>query len=122
MEHKVIKHLLFAAAIFILVFSARSLAEDVRGEVVRHDGCVHIIDAAGERRSVDTAGAPVRESDTIVTAEGSNAIVRFSDGVLSVLNEKSRLRVEKTNWLSHLGGQIYFTFKKTFSGSSTDTI
>jgi len=31
-----------------------------------------------------------------------------------VIDEKSSLRVEKTNWLSHIGGKIYFTFKKVF--------
>ena len=54
--------------------------------------------------------------DTVATAEGSHAIIRFDDGVLSVLNEKSRLRVEKTSGLSHLGGAIYFTFRKVFNG------
>ena len=54
---------------------------------------------------------------TIVTAEGGNAIVRFNDGVLSVLDGNSRLRVEKTRWLSHLGGKIYFTFSKVFGKS-----
>jgi hypothetical protein len=69
---------------------------------------------SGERQIVDQAGITVREMDTIVTAEGGSAVVRFTDGALSVLDENSRLQVEQTNWLSHLGGRIYFTFKKVF--------
>jgi len=41
-------------------------------------------------------------------------VVSFDDGALSVLDEKSRLRVEKTSWFSYLGGKVYFTFKKVF--------
>jgi len=52
--------------------------------------------------------------DTIVTKKGSRVVVRFDDGALSSLDEKSRLRVETTNWFSYLGGKIYFTFKKVF--------
>ncbi len=103
--------------LLVLAFSSRSLAVDFRGEVIGVDGCVHVIDADGKRRPVEQAGERLREMDTVVTEEGGNAIVQLDDGVLSVLSEKSRLRVEKTHWLSHLGGQIYFTFRKVFSGS-----
>ncbi|UCB55492.1 MAG: FecR domain-containing protein [Thiotrichales bacterium] len=117
MLHGSFKHFLLVSTILALIFSCRSLAEDIRGEVIGVDGQVYIIDAEGEREEVEQPSVIVREMDTIVTAEGGYAIVRFSDGAFSVLNEKSRLRVEKTNWLSHLGGRIYFTFSKVFSGS-----
>ena len=58
------------------------------------------------------ADESLREMDTIVTKEGGRVVLRFDDGALSSLDEKSRLRVEKTNWFSYLGGKIYFTFKK----------
>jgi len=106
----------FLPIIVILVFTHTAYAHDqvLRGEVIRTEGEVHVVDASGERRVVDEAGFRVREMDTVVTAEGSIAVVRFTDGALSVLDEKSRLQVEKTSWLSHLGGRIYFTFKKVF--------
>ena len=105
--------------IFFLVLSARSIAADFRGEVIRADGCVHIIDAGGVRQEVGEPGVPVREMDTIVTEAGGHAVVRFTDGALSVLHERSRLRVEKTGWLSHFGGNIYFTFRKVFGEKRT---
>ena len=52
--------------------------------------------------------------DTIVTKNGGSIVVQFDDGALSVLDEKSRLRVEKTSWFSYLGGKVYVTFEKTF--------
>jgi hypothetical protein len=52
--------------------------------------------------------------DTIVTRSDARVVVQFDDGALSVLDEKSRLRVEKTSWFSYLGGKVYFTFKKVF--------
>jgi hypothetical protein len=33
------------------------------------------------------------------------------------MDQDSRIRVEKTGWLSHLGGKIYFTFRKIFGDS-----
>jgi hypothetical protein len=106
----------FFPIIAILVFTHTVYAHDqvLRGEVIKAEGEVHIVDASGERKDVDETSFPVREMDTIVTAEGGSAVVRFTDGALSVLDENSRLQVEKTNWLSHLGGRIYFTFRKVF--------
>jgi len=114
MLQEAFKYFLFASTILVLIFSACANAEELSGEVIRADGAVHIIDARGNHHTVEESRFPVREMDTIVTAEGGNAIVRFNDGVLSVLDGNSRLRVEKTRWLSHLGGKIYFTFSKVF--------
>jgi hypothetical protein len=111
-----LKYTFFSLILAVSTVSVRTLAEDTRGEVIAVDGSVHVIDAAGDRRSVEQAGFVLREADTIVTEEGANAVIQFDDGALSVLEEKSRLRVEKTRWLSHLGGRIYFTFRKIFNG------
>lgn len=116
MLQQAFKHFFFTLTIFVLIFSARTLAEDFRGELIGVNGCVYISDASGDRKPVEETGLAVREMDTVITEEGSSAIIRFNDGVLSVLDEKSRLRVEKTSWLSHLGGRVYFTFRKVFGG------
>ncbi len=85
-----------------------------RGRILKASGEVSVIDVRGERRKVIESNVVIREMDTIVTKKGGKAVVRFSDGALSVLDEKSSLRVEKTNWFSHIGGKIYFTFRKVF--------
>lgn len=88
--------------------------EGFRGRILKVNGNVQVINERGEIRKVEESKFMIREMDTIVTKEDGKAVVQFSDGALSVLSEKSSLRVEKTNWLSHIGGKIYFTFRKVF--------
>ncbi len=116
MLYRAFSYAAVAITIYLLVLPARAITAEVRGEVILADGCVHITDAEGNRREVEQPGLHVRELDTIVTEAGGHAVVRFNDGVLSVLHEQSKLRVEKTGWLSHIGGNIYFTFRKVFNG------
>lgn len=106
----------FAIFGFIFLLSPALLAEQsgFRGKVLKFSGDVEVIDAKGERRAVKGTDEALHENDTIVTKEGARVVVQFDDGALSVLDEKSRLRVEKTSWFSYLGGRIYFTFKKVF--------
>jgi hypothetical protein len=89
-------------------------AEEARGTILKTSGVVKITNAQGEARDVTGADIVVHEMDTVSTSADSQAVVRFNDGALSVLDEKSSLQVEKKNWLSHLGGKIYFTFRKVF--------
>ena len=114
MLQQAFKRFLSTITILVLISSACAYAEEFSGKVIRVDGEVHIIDASGKRHTVEESRFLVREMDTIVTAEGGNAIVRFNDGALSVLDENSSLQVVKSSWLSHLGGKIYFTFSKVF--------
>lgn len=102
---------LFAALLFV---STGVSADAFRGHIVKVKGEVHLIDQQGRQHKLEESRFRVREMDTIVTAEDGAAVVHFNDGSMSVMREKSRLRVEKTNWLSHIGGKIYFTFRKVF--------
>ena len=104
--------LISIASLLLLFISLGVSADEFRGKVLKVSGEVHIVDEKGRHHTVEESQFLVREMDTIVTAEGGSAVVRFNDGALSVLDEKSSLQVEKTSWLSHLGGRIYFTFKK----------
>ncbi len=101
---------------FILFLSAAAIADqpEPRGKVLKLTGDVEVIDAKGETRVIKNVDEPLNEMDTIVTKNDASIVVRFNDGALSVLDEKSRLRVEKTSWFSYLGGKVYFTFKKVF--------
>jgi len=85
-----------------------------RGKVLKFNGEVEVVNAKGEKRPVQKVDEQLSEMDTIVTKENARVVVQFDDGALSVLDEKSRLRVEKTSWFSYLGGKVYFTFKKVF--------
>ncbi len=113
------KIITFIACLFISLQSFMSMADQdkYRGKVLKFSGDVEIVNAKGEARVVKQADQPLNEMDTIVTKKGARIVVQFDDGALSVLDEKSRLRVEKTSWFSYLGGKVYFTFKKVFGES-----
>jgi len=107
----------FMVCVFISLqaFSVSVAAQEkYRGKILKFSGDVEVVNARGERRFVTKTDEPLHENDTIVTKKDARVVVRFEDGALSSLDEKSRLRVEKTNWFSYLGGKIYFTFKKVF--------
>jgi len=106
----------FLMCAFILLPWSALMAEQsgFRGKVLKFSGDVEVINAKGETRTVKETDEPLNEMDTIVTKKDARIVVQFDDGALSVLDEKSRLRVEKTSWFSYLGGKVYFTFKKVF--------
>ncbi|MBT8119991.1 MAG: FecR family protein [Gammaproteobacteria bacterium] len=113
LKNKIVTFLLVSC---IILQSSIVMAEqhDARGKVLKFDGDVEVVDANGEKRTIKENDEAVNEMDTIVTKDGASVIVQFDDGALSMLDEKSRLRVEKTSWFSYLGGKVYFTFKKVF--------
>ena len=104
------------ACLFFLFQSSLVAAEhpQYRGKILKFNGEVEITDAKGEKRIVKETDETLNEMDTIETREDARVVMQFDDGALSVLDEKSRLRVEKTSWFSYLGGKVYFTFKKIF--------
>lgn len=110
------KFLTFIVSVCVMLQSSVLLAEQgaYRGKVLKVNGDVEVINEKGEKRFVKNVDEPLNEMDTIVTREGARIVVQFNDGALSVLDEKSRLRVERTSWFSYLGGKVYFTFKRVF--------
>ncbi len=68
----------------------------------------------GEQRHPQKTKYLVNTRETVVTRPGAKAVVQFDDGALTVLDEKSRLRVEESGWLSQLGGKVYYIFRKVF--------
>lgn len=118
------RSLLAVILLALFLFSSMALAQDLaqdrandekpRGTVLKVSGEVALLDADGRSRPVSEPDQVINEDDTIVTGKGAKIVVRFDDGSLSVLNEESRLRVEKTSWYSWLGGKVYFSFKKVF--------
>ena len=111
------KRISLTISVFTLLFLTQmvpAFADEPRGRILKVNGDVQIINERGEARRAEESGFMVREKDTVVTHDGGRAVVRFSDGALTVLDEKSSLRVGKSGWLSHIGGKIYFTFRQLF--------
>jgi CHASE3 domain sensor protein len=113
MNKKIISLVVFTL-MAVQSFSLLAEPSKYRGQVLKFNGDVEIVDVKGGRRVVKKINEPLNEMDTIVTKKGARIVVQFDDGALSFLDEKSRLRVEKTSWFSYLGGKVYFTFKKVF--------
>ena len=110
------KLITFMVGVFISLQSFVSLADQqaYRGKILKFSGDVEVINVKGERRLVKEVDEPLNEMDTIVTKKNARIVMQFDDGALSILDEKSRLRVERTSWFSYLGGKVYFAFKKVF--------
>lgn len=85
-----------------------------RAKIVKIQGQVYVENSKGEKKQVDSQPFLVNSDETVLTKKGSKAVLQFDDGAMSVLDEKSSLRVEKSGWLSQLGGKVYYIFRKVF--------
>ena len=101
--------------IFVLMFFQSALyAENYKAKIVKMQGQVYVVNAKGEKRTPDASPYLVNGDETVVTSKGSKAVLEFDNGSMSVLSQKSSLRVEQSGWLSQLGGKVYYAFKKVF--------
>ncbi len=98
----------------LLTYAQISHASDFRARIVKVEGEVYVVNEKGEKRAPEKSKYLVNEMDTVVTQKGSKAVVQFDDGAMSVLDEKSSLRVEQEGWLSQLSGKVYYVFRKVF--------
>lgn len=95
-----------------ILFQSTLQAENFRARIVKVQGQVYVVNSEGEKRQPDTKQFLVNSNETVVTQKNSKAVIQFEDGAMSVLDQKSSLRVEQSGWLSQLGGKIYYVFKK----------
>jgi len=96
------------------VFQSALQAENFRARIVKVEGQVYVVNAEGEKRKPEKMQYLVNSNETVVTSKNSKAVLQFEDGAMSVLDQKSSLRVEKSGWLSQLGGKVYYVFRKVF--------
>lgn len=89
-------------------------AEGFRGRVVKTVGDVKVRTSEGNEQAPAKTNNLIKTEDTVVTGKNSRAVVQFNDGSMAVLDQSSSLLIEKTEWLSQIGGKIYFAFKKIF--------
>ncbi len=104
--------LVLSLLLVISVISHNVTADTFRARIVKTEGEVYVLDTEGEKRSPDKKKNLVNDNETVVTGEDSRAVVQFDDGAMSVLDERSELMVEKSGWLSQLGGKVYYIFRK----------
>lgn len=97
-----------------MIFQTTANAESFRARIVKVEGHVYVVNAEGEQRKPDKKQYLVNSNETVITRKDSKAVIQFEDGAMSVLDEKSSLRVEQSGWLSQLGGKVYYVFRKVF--------
>lgn len=95
-----------------VLFAASAQADEFRGRIVKTQGEVFVLDSKGQKRAPEKTKFLVNVNETVVTGDGGKAVVQFDDGALSVVDEKSKIKVEKSGWLSHISGKIYYLFRK----------
>jgi ferric-dicitrate binding protein FerR (iron transport regulator) len=96
----------------LLIVSGNVAADDFRARIVKVQGDVVILNDKGEARKPEKSQFLVNKMETVVTRDGGKAVVQFDDGALSVMEEKSSIRVEQSGWFSQLGGKVYYVFRK----------
>lgn len=101
-------------SIILFIFSSQSLvqAENFRARIVKVQGQVYVVNSQGEKRLPKKQQFLVSSNETVVTQNGSKAVLQFDDGAMSVLGEKTSLKVEESGWLSQLSGKVYYVFRK----------
>lgn len=97
----------------LLLMSSAAVADEFRARLIKVQGDVVVVNEKGEERKPEKNQYLVNKMETVVTRDGGKAVVQFDDGALSVMDEKSSLRVEQSGWLSQLGGKVYYIFRKT---------
>ena len=111
------KTIKLASLIFIIstmLIQTAAHAESFRARIVKIEGHVYVVNAEGEQRKPAKKQYLVNSNETVITRKDSKAVIQFEDGAMSVLDEKSSLRVEQSGWLSQLGGKVYYVFRKVF--------
>lgn len=98
----------------LLISVCVAQADEFRARLVKVQGEVYVINKQGEERAPEKNSYLINQNETVVTREGGKAVVQFDDGAMSVLDEKSSLRVEQAGWLSQLSGKVFYVFRKVF--------
>ncbi|MCW8855226.1 MAG: FecR family protein [Gammaproteobacteria bacterium] len=106
---------IYVSLVIVFILSGLAQADNIRGRIVKIQGHVYIVDDKNERIIPAKRKFLINNNETVVTEGNSKAVIQFSDGALSVLHEKSVLRVEKSGWLSQLSGKVYYIFKKVLT-------
>jgi len=116
------KRLSLIVLLCTMVFQTTVCAESFRARIVKIEGHVYVVNSEGEQRRPQKKQYLVNSNETIITRKDSKAVIQFDDGAMSVLDEKSSLRVEKSGWLSQLGGKVYYVFRKVFGKNKTKKV
>ncbi len=101
--------------LFILPYTVS--AEKFHGKIVKKKGNVFIKNSDGTERSPEESDYIAITDEEISTQKNGRAVVKFTNGSITVIGENSTLGIEKPTMFSHIRGKILFAFAK-ISGPS----
>ncbi|MBU1171290.1 MAG: FecR family protein, partial [Proteobacteria bacterium] len=96
----------------VLLVPVMCAGADFHGKIVKSKGDVVIRDMNGQERSPDVSDYIAVKDEEINTRSGGKAVVKFTNGSMTVIGENSSLGIEKPTLFAHLKGKILFAFAK----------
>ena len=88
------------------------VAGDFQGTIIKSRGDVVIRDKHGQQRKPSASNYVAVTNEIVDTHDGGRAVVKFTNGSLTVIGENSSLGIEKPTLFAHLKGKILFAFMK----------
>lgn len=106
------KRMIFLLTISLLLAPFSVTAETFHGKIVKTKGEVFIKNKNGVERAPKTSDYIAITDEEINTHNNGKAVVKFTNGSITVLGENSTLGIEKPTLFSHLRGKILFAYNK----------
>lgn len=91
---------------------AFSSAGEFQGRIVKYKGSVTIKNSKGKVRKPEASDYIALTDEEINTRSGGKAVVKFTNGSMTVIGENSSLGIEKPTLFAHLKGTILFSFAR----------
>ncbi len=104
--------IIYFCLLIFFVFISVTHAEKFHGKILKTKGQVYIKDKKGVERTPQVSDYIAITDEEIYTHENGKAVVKFTNGSLTVIGENSTLGIEKPTLFSHLRGKILFAFAK----------
>lgn len=101
------------ALIVIACLPVLCQAQDFQGKIIKSKGDVVIRDKSGQERTPEQSNFIAVADEKVNTLQGGRAVVKFTNGSMSVIGENSSLGIEKPTLFAHLKGKILFAFTRS---------
>jgi hypothetical protein len=96
----------------LLLIPGLCLSAEFQGKIVKSKGSVLIRNNKGEERTPEVSDYIAVTDEAINTRSGGKAVVKFTNGSVTVIGENSSLGIEKPTLFRQLRGRILFAFTK----------
>ena len=99
--------------LILVLVPAFCFSGEFQGKIVKSKGAVYIKNSKGKARKPEASGYIAISDEEINTRSGGKAVVKFTNGSMTVIGENSSLGIEKPTLFAHLRGKILFSFAKS---------